>query len=162
MTYEQVFSSATNGVLLGWLLLAVAPRWRWTARLTTWLGVGSLAVAYVFLALPGLLGLLAGDEGQQGGFSSLHAVRELFTDDALLLAGWLHYLAFDLFVGTWMTSDALRLRLPRWLVIPCLPLTLFAGPAGLCLYLLFRATAGRKSWGRDWFTLQPEGDHDAP
>jgi hypothetical protein len=61
-----------------------------------------------------------------------------------LLAGWIHYLAFDLFTGAWEARDARRLRISRWLVAPCLLLTFLFGPLGLGLYLLLRAGLRKK------------------
>jgi Domain of unknown function (DUF4281) len=135
---EALFSLASTAVLPGWLLLVLAPRWRYTARL----------VAVVLI--PGLLGLLyvvliaARWGSAEGGFSSLADVRRLFGDPYLLLAGWVHYLAFDLFVGAWEVRDAQRLRVPHLLVGPCLVLTFLFGPAGLLLYGVVRAVRSRQ------------------
>jgi len=132
MTPEALFSLASSAVLPGWLLLVFLPRWKWTTRLVT--GV----------LLPGLLGLLyvyliaTRWVGSEGGFSSLADVKRLFDEPALLLAGWVHYLAFDLFVGTWELRDAQKLALPHLLVVPCLVLTFLFGPIGLLLYFGMR------------------------
>lgn len=56
----------------------------------------------------------------------------------LLLAGWVHYLAFDLFIGSWEVRDAQRHGLSHLLVVPCLALTFLFGPVGLLLYLGLR------------------------
>jgi hypothetical protein len=114
-----------------WLLLIFAPRWRWTKRLATF-GV-PLLLATTYAAL-----LLHGGRVEGGGYGSLTQVAQLFTSRDLLLAGWIHYLAFDLFTGAWQTRDALRLGLSQWLVAPCLVLTFLFGPVGLALYLLLR------------------------
>lgn len=138
MTPEALFSLASSAVLPGWLLLIFAPRWRWTTALVT--GV----------LLPILLGLLylyliaVHWAGSSGGFGSLAEVRQLFDVPGLLLAGWVHYLAFDLFVGTWEVRDARRLGIPHLLVVPCLLLTFLFGPIGLLLYLALRATLRRR------------------
>ena len=71
----------------------------------------------------------------EGGFSSLADVSALFRSPWLLLAGWVHYLAFDLFVGAWIAGDAEVRGLPRALLIPVLPLVFLFGPAGLLLWL---------------------------
>lgn len=71
-------------------------------------------------------------------------MRRLFEDPYLLLAGWVHYLAFDLFIGSWEVRDAQRLRLPRLLVVPCLLLTFLFGPAGLLLYFTIRWVRTRR------------------
>jgi hypothetical protein len=61
-------------------------------------------------------------------------VRQLFERPGLLAAGWLHYLAFDLFVGTWIARDVAQRGLPHWAVLPCLALCFMFGPAGLLSY----------------------------
>jgi hypothetical protein len=69
----------------------------------------------------------------------LQQVAALFSVPAALLAGWIHYLAFDLFIGSWEVRDSQRLKISHWLVVPCLVLTFLFGPIGLALYLLLRA-----------------------
>jgi hypothetical protein len=86
-----------------------------------------LAAAYV--------ALIAAKWGSAtGGFSSLAGVSALFSSPWLLLAGWIHSLAFDLLVGTWEVRDALARDIPHLLVVPCLALTFMFGPAGWLLY----------------------------
>jgi hypothetical protein len=63
----------------------------------------------------------------------------LFENRWALLAGWTHYLAFDLFVGTWEVRDARASGIPHLLVLPCLGLTFLFGPAGWLLYMALRA-----------------------
>lgn len=137
MNPEQVFSIVNMSVLPGWLLLVVAPRWSWTRRLVPVVMAIPLAVVYVIL--------LAGNFGGEGGFGSLEAVAALFKNPWVLLGGWIHYLAFDLFVGAWEVRDAQRLGLPHAAVIPCLLLTFMLGPAGLLLYWVLRS-ALRRRW----------------
>jgi hypothetical protein len=62
----------------------------------------------------------------------------------VLLAGWIHYLAFDLFVGSWEVRDAQRVGIHHLFVVPCLVLTVLFGPIGLLLYLLLRAALRRR------------------
>jgi hypothetical protein len=128
---NRLFSMAGSLVLPVWLLLIFAPRWRWTQKLATF--VAPLLLGALYAAL-----LLHGGRVTGGGYGSLAQVARLFTSQDLLLAGWIHYLAFDLFTGAWQTRDALRLGLSRWLVAPCLVLTFLFGPVGLSLYLLMR------------------------
>jgi hypothetical protein len=78
-----------------------------------------------------------------GGFGSLSAVAMLFSNHWLLLAGWVHYLAFDLFVGSWEVRDSQRLGISHWLVIPCLILTFLFGPVGLLVYFVLRLAMRR-------------------
>ena len=78
--------------------------------------------------------------GAPGGFGSLAAVMALFTQPGLALAGWLHYLAFDLFLGAWITRTARAERIPHLFVLPCLALTFLFGPAGFLTFAALRAT----------------------
>jgi hypothetical protein len=63
----------------------------------------------------------------------------LFSQPWLLLAGWIHYLAFDLFVGSWEVRDARDRGIPHLAVVPCLTLTFLFGTAGWLLYAMVRA-----------------------
>jgi len=92
--------------------------------------------------------LLAHPVPKGGGFGSLAQVAVLFGSPYALLAGWIHYLAFDLFTGAWEARDAARLGLSQWLVLPCLVLTFLVGPLGLALYLLLKL-ALRRSVGAE-------------
>ncbi|MFM7446101.1 MAG: ABA4-like family protein, partial [Tabrizicola sp.] len=79
-----------------------------------------------------------------GGFGSLPEVQALFTHPHIALAGWVHYLAFDLFVGSWEVRTARAEGIPHWAVIPCLILTFLFGPAGLLAFAILRFTLVRK------------------
>ena len=88
---------------------------------------------------------LADDEQYFGrpegaGFGSLAGVALLFSVPELLLAGWIHYLAFDLFVGAWEVKDAQQAGIHHVAVIPCLFATLIFGPGGLVLYWIIKLT----------------------
>ena len=69
-----------------------------------------------------------------GGFGSLAEVRQQFEQPGLLAAGWLHYLAFDLFVGTWIARQGAERRIAHVLLLPCFALTFMFGPAGLLVF----------------------------
>ncbi|ESQ74138.1 ABA4-like family protein [Asticcacaulis sp. AC402] len=107
-------------------------------------GLVRLTAAFVFgAAYIGLL-IVGREAFGEGGFSSLIAVRALFANDFALTAGWLHYLAFDLFVGAWIVEDSARRGLNGWLIVPCLGLTFLFGPAGLLLYAVLSLFAPEK------------------
>ncbi len=131
MPLETVFSFATFIAMFGWLLLVVLPNDPRAKLLTGIIIPLALSIIYlVFIALH--MG------GAPGGFGSLADVRRLFSRDELLLAGWLHYLAFDLFIGAWESRDAQRLGLPRLVMIPCYVMTFMLGPIGLIFYFAIR------------------------
>jgi len=139
MSAETLFKVVSTAIVPGWLLLIVAPRSRITERLVS-SGLYPLVFAVVYLVL-----IVVFYPGAQGGFGSLADVDRLFRDPFLLLAGWIHYLAFDLFVGAWEAGDAVGRGVHHLLLIPCLVLTFLFGPIGLLAYYGVRALA---SWRR--------------
>lgn len=135
---DLVFGLGNAIALLGWLALAASPPKRsWAPRV--WQLTG-MAIPLVF-ALVYLL-MLIGHWGP-GGFGSLAEVRQLFDRPGLLAAGWLHYLAFDLFVGTWIARRAGELGIAHLAVLPLLALTFLFGPAGLLAFATLRALLRR-------------------
>ena len=143
MEPETLFSLANAAALVGWLLLAaslfVAGLRHWTWITTGLLLPAALAAAYIFSIATGWG---RGPEG--GGFGSIEQIRTLFASDHALTAGWIHYLAFDLFVGTWIARNGVRLRMSPLLLLPCLVLTFLLGPTGLLLFLGLRALLRRQ------------------
>ena len=141
MSLEQIFDLANGFALLGWLLLAFAPRWRFTHAAVV-SGAMTLVLAGLYAAL-----MLRFHGAAEGGFGSLPEVVKLFREPAIVLAGWVHYLAFDLFIGGWELRDAQRRGVPHLLVLPCLGLTLMFGPLGLLVYFGVRRLFGRELLG---------------
>lgn len=135
MTPDLVFSVANYLALPGWLLLAVAPGWKWTMKIATGL---PLLLAALYLAV-----VAAHLGSAEGGFGSLEAVEKLFADRWIVVGGWIHYLSFDLFIGAWQVRDSRRMRIPHLAVLPCLVLTLMLGPVGLLGYFGLRAALRR-------------------
>ena len=131
MTAEQLFSILNLITMAAWLPMVFLPRVRWTSTILPVVMPLLLAVVYVVLVAATLA-------QSEGGFSSLAGVRTLFENPWVLLAGWTHYLAFDLLIGGWEARDARRRGIPHWLVVPALVLTFLLGPAGLLLYLATR------------------------
>ncbi|MFO0944529.1 MAG: ABA4-like family protein [Planctomycetota bacterium] len=135
MNADFIFKVCNYAALVGWLLLVFAPNWKWTrAVIETALIPLMLAVVYLVL-------MIAYFGNSEGNFSTLDGVFQLFRDRNVVLVGWIHYLAFDLFIGSWEVRDARRLGIFHLLVIPCLFLTLMLGPVGLLAYL---SSAGRQ------------------
>ena len=131
MELETVFGVANQLAMIGWLVLAATP-YRYSIAKTIAVGVG-LVLGAVYAALMGTFW------GQgQGGFDSLAGVQALFAHPGLLLGGWIHYLAFDLLVGTWEREQAAAIGLSRWLLVPCLFLTFMFGPVGWLLFMAIR------------------------
>lgn len=134
MTPEQVFSIVNPIAMVGWIALVIFPGKRWVTSALTAVAIPVL-FAIVYTAI-----VVATFYRTPGGFSTLADVATLFSSPWALLAGWVHYLAFDLLIGTWETRDAQQRGLPHLFLVPCLILTFLFGPAGWLLYMAIRAT----------------------
>ncbi len=152
MDPATAFSLGNAVALAAWLLLAVSlflPRlrgWAWPA--TALVVPALLGGAYALLlagALVGSGGDGAGGDGARPGFDTIEGVRAISATDTGVAAGWLHYLAFDLFVGSWIVRSGARLGLHPLLLLPCLALAFVAGPVGLLLFLGLRAALRRRA-----------------
>jgi hypothetical protein len=139
MKAEYVFSAANTLALVGWLLLVFLPRWRWTQKAIL-SGFFPLLLSIAYLVL-----ILRFFGKAEGGFDSLANVMKLFSNEWVVLTGWIHYLAFDLLVGVWEVKDAQGKQISHWLVIPCLVLTFLLGPIGFLLYAILRFFSARKA-----------------
>lgn len=137
--YDQIFQLSNLLVMPFWALMIILPFWRWTQRIirSPWIAAPA-ALLYVALVLPQIGGLLAELANPQ-----LAQIAALLGTPAGATIGWVHFLAFDLFVGRWVYLDSRERNLSAWLVSPILFFVLMFGPLGLLLYLLVRRFAGR-------------------
>ena len=133
MTADALFQIANPLALLGWVALALSPLAPRPALLIAG-RIIPLALSALYAAL-----VLAFWAGAEGGFGALADVMRLFDFPEIALAGWVHYLAFDLFVGAWIAKTASEDRIPHLLVLPCLLLTFLFGPAGFLTFMALRA-----------------------
>jgi hypothetical protein len=136
---DTIFSATNALAMIGWAGLILLPGRRFVVQILARVLIpAAIAVIYI-----GLMVSHVGSSPEGGGFGSLAGIAALFSVDALLLAGWIHYLAFDLFVGSWEVTDSRKEGISHLLLVPCLVLTFMAGPAGLALY--FAIKYGRRS-----------------
>ncbi|MBW2547421.1 MAG: DUF4281 domain-containing protein [Deltaproteobacteria bacterium] len=133
MPLDTLFKAANYAVIPFWLLPMVAPRWSWTQRLVH-------GPVILLLLTPIYAYMLFGYAGTPEGveLSSLYGVMVAFSAPHIVVAAWIHYLIFDLFVGAWEARDAQRRGIPHVLLVPCLLVTMMIGPVGLLLYVLVR------------------------
>jgi hypothetical protein len=144
MTPEALFPIVNIVALSTWLALIIRPRQSFVLRCAgQW-------VPLLFATIYGVIIVMRVGRGE-GDFNSLAGVAALFRDPWFLLAGWVHYLAFDLLIGVWECRDAASRNLPHGLVVPCLLLTFLFGPAG---WLLYQAARSMPRQGRD---IHPSG-----
>jgi hypothetical protein len=147
MNWDMIFGLANAWALLGWLILACAPKRERVVPFVFFAGAVLLACLYAGLIIPLMAGVIS-DGGPVGrppaDFTTLAGVMALFDTPGGATIGWIHYLVFDLFVGIWIARNADAHKISRWLQAPILFLTLMAGPIGLLLYLLLRLLKGEK------------------
>lgn len=130
MTPDVLFSLCNTVALACWIALIAGPRWRGVTLGLQWGAVTALSLVYAVLIAVFFFRV----EG--GGFFSLTAVQALFADPHVALAGWVHYLAFDLFVGLWIAARSDEAGINRLVQAPILVATFMFGPFG---FLLFQA-----------------------
>ena len=146
MAWETLFGIANVWAMIWWAGLILAPRWPALLSGVLFAGVGLLCLAYA--ALLGLI--LSGSVDPVGGggganFTTISGVQAIFASQGGAVVGWVHYLAFDLFVGLWIARDADAKGFSRLLQAPILLATFMAGPVGLLLWLAIRERRARQA-----------------
>lgn len=147
MPWEAIFGYANLYALLCWAVLAFAPRREQIVPYLFYAGTGALALIYAALIISLMTGLIS-DGGASGGpsadFTTLAGIMAIFDTPGGATIGWVHYLAFDLFVGIWAARNADRRGINRIIQLPILFFILMAGPLGLVLYLILRQFIGAR------------------
>lgn len=130
---DLLFQITSTLAMVGWLALLLSP-WRYelAQRIAAVIVPVLLAIVYA-----GLIALYF--RTGAGSFSTLDGVIALFSSREVVLAGWIHYLAFDLLVGAWEVRVAKREQIAFPWVVPCLVFTLMLGPVGFLLFMALRA-----------------------
>lgn len=141
---DVVFQAGSALALSGWLLLASGDRWPKAQRVWAATVVPLLLAAAYAAIFPALY------VGAPGGYGSIDEVLALLNADRrIALAAWLHYLAFDLLVGSMIVREARTLRIAAPWRVPALALTFLFGPAGWL-------------WFRVQVQLRRKPDHSSP
>ena len=143
--WQGILGFATTVALAGWAILLFLPRRPLLLTVVLYLGVGILSLTYV----AALVAVMAGVTDPGGAYSdavsffTVEGLRAISTTDAGVVIGWIHYLAFDLFIGLWIARDADAKGFGRIVQFPFLFLTLMVGPVGLFLWLIVRERRAR-------------------
>ncbi len=134
VTPDTAFEWTSRLALLGWTLLVAGVVFT-PGKPRQWLLLaGGRAVPLLLCATYVLLLAQHWGSAPGGNFGSLAGVTTLFASPGKLVGCWVHFLAFDLWLGRWMVDDVSTRQHSRWPLLPCLPLTFLFGPAGLLLY----------------------------
>jgi Domain of unknown function (DUF4281) len=142
MSLETIFSLCSLVAVIGWLALLAAPLARPRLIIVARLMAIILCAAY-FTQL-----FTITQPVQGGSFSTLAGVTALFSLPGNVMLGWTHFLAFDLFIGSWEIENAGKLGIPHWAMIVPLFLTFMLGPIGLLTYVTIRTIHVWRRYGR--------------
>lgn len=134
MNPSDIFSLANTTALLMWILMIFLPKWKATRFLIDFKVIPILlSIGYVVYIIQAML------IGGAMDFGSLESVMALFTEQNAVLAGWIHYLAFDLLVGMWILNQNQKLGVHHLLLVPCLIGTFMFGPIGFLLFIVIKS-----------------------
>ena len=144
LTFENIYLWINFGVLPFWFMLIIIPNSRITQLFVNSIVLPLiLATAYVYVIYQGILL----DEPIFDVFKlylGLDGLYTIFATESLLLIFWLHFLALNLFLGSWMSRDGIKYNMSRGLVFVPLVLVYFTGPLGLVLYWIIRVFYAKK------------------
>ena len=77
-------------------------------------------------------------------YLELNELNKLFSNKSFLILFWIHFLAINLFCGSWIVKDSQKLMIPKYLVYFPLVITYFIGPVGVFIYWIFRIFFSKK------------------
>jgi hypothetical protein len=140
---EIIFQLSALLVVPFWLLIILLPHWGWTRRIMkSVLAILPAALLYVFL--------IAANLGLTLDFiahllpPTLAGTQDLLGSAAGATIAWMHFGAFDLFVGRWVYLDSRAEAISAWLVSPILVVVFILGPLGFVLYLAARGSVRQR------------------
>ena len=138
LTFENIYLWTNFGILPLWLMLIMIPNSKFTQFFVNSIIVPLiLSATYTYIIYQAILM----DEPIFDFFKlylSLDNLYTLFATENFLLVFWLHFLALNLFLGSWISRDGIKYNMPRSLVFLPLILVYFTGPLGLVLYWIIR------------------------
>ena len=144
LTFENIYLWATFGVLPFWLMLIFSPKSRITQIfVNSVIAPLILAAAYVYVIYQSIL-LDDPILNFLNLYLSLDSLYTIFATEGLLLVFWLHFLSLSLFLGSWVSRDAVKYNMSQTLVSICLVMIYFTGPFGLVIYWLIRVFFAKK------------------
>ena len=139
MSPADVFSISNTTALLMWVLMIFLPKWKATRFLMDNKVVPLLlSIIYIIYIVNAMM------IGGMMDFGSLSSVMALFTEENAVLAGWVHYLAFDLLIGIWILNQNKTLGIHHLIIVPCLLGTFMFGPVGFLLFTLIKSLKNKK------------------
>jgi len=144
LTFENIYIFSNYGILPFWILLITIPNSKITQIFVNSIIIPLiLSVSYVYVVYQAILL----DEPFFDIFKlylNIESLYTIFSTESFLLIFWIHFLALNLFLGSWVSRDAIKYNIPKKIVILPLILIYFTGPLGLILYWFFRVFYAKK------------------
>ena len=145
MSVDEIFKLCNTIALVSWLILIIAtPFWKHTDKFLIGMVTTLFCIIYAWLIFSNF------NMGDFEKFSTLDGVVSLFSNKTVVTGGWVHYLAFDLMTGIWITNNAKQHRINHWIIVPSLVFTFMLGPVGLLIYLLIRFAKTKKYFAANY------------
>lgn len=138
MSPANLFNLCNTLALVGWIILLAFPFWKQADKFILGILITLFALVYLWIVIRFF------HFSDTEKFGTLSGVASLFENEWMLLAGWIHYLAFDLLTGLFIKRNAGSHKIPHLVIVPSLFLTFMLGPVGLLLYLLIRFAYTKK------------------
>ena len=144
LTFENIYLWTNFGILPFWLMLIFIPNSKITRIFVNSIILPLvLAATYVYVVYQAILL----DESMFDIFKlylSLDNLYTVFSTENFLLIFWIHFLALNLFLGSWVSRDGAKYNMSRSLVSVPLIIIYFTGPLGLVVYWFFRVFYAKK------------------
>jgi hypothetical protein len=140
MSADQLFQLSSTTAMLAWILLILFHKTLWISKALIGTIILAMSLLYFYLIAKNFGGM------KPDSFSTLDGVAALFTNREALLAGWVHYLAFDLMTGIFIVNNARNNGIGIGWLLPCLFFTFMLGPVGLLLYIFIRWFLTKNYW----------------
>ena len=138
LTHENIYLWANFTILPFWLMIMIIPNSKFTQFFVNSIILPLiLSATYIYIIYQAVLT----NEPIFDVFKlylSLDNLYILFATESFLLVFWLHFLALNLFLGSWISRDGIKYNMPRSLVFLPLILVYLTGPLGLVLYWIIR------------------------
>ena len=144
LTFQNIYIYSSFGVLPFWLMLILIPNSKITQIFVNSIILPLiLALAYIYVLYQSIL-LDAHYFDFFKLYFSLDNLYTFFSTESFLLFFWIHFLALNLFLGSWVSRDSVKYNIPKKIIFLPLILIYFAGPVGLVFYWFFRIFYSKK------------------
>ena len=137
-TIDMIYLWLNIGVLPFWIILLFFPQ----SKIASFF-VSSIFPYFVFGAvyIYLLYYVFLHDYNFLNNFNLYLGIEELidlFSNSSFLILFWVHFLAINLFCGSWIVKDSQKINISKIIVFFPILLTYFIGPVGIFIYWIIR------------------------